>query len=187
MIFACVCLHGRGYYRCSSSKGCPARKQVERNRLDPTKLLITYSCEHNHPLPTTTTKHQQLHFHSPAAATDAAMASTVVDATSSSSTETNASGKFEEFAVFGYQPELDSSSSLARELGWFSDVGSIMLDSPMLVGPAWIDADVALMLPIGEEDQSLFGDLGELPECSVVFRRPPAGVVADSPCCGSTE
>ncbi|XP_022140213.1 probable WRKY transcription factor 65, partial [Momordica charantia] len=36
----------RAYYRCSSSKGCPARKQVERNRLDPSMLLITYSCEH---------------------------------------------------------------------------------------------------------------------------------------------
>lgn len=93
----------------------------------------------------------------------------------------------EEFAIFSKQPELDSSS-LARELGWFSDVGSIMLDSPMLVGPTWIDADVALMLPIGEEDQSLFGDLGELPECSVVFRRSTvtAGVVPDSACCGST-
>ncbi|KQK00881.1 probable WRKY transcription factor 35 isoform X2 [Brachypodium distachyon] len=42
----------RGYYRCSSSKGCPARKQVERSRTDPNTLVITYTSEHNHPWPT---------------------------------------------------------------------------------------------------------------------------------------
>ncbi|XP_062222331.1 probable WRKY transcription factor 14 [Phragmites australis] len=42
----------RGYYRCSSSKGCPARKQVERSRTDPSMLVITYNSEHNHPWPT---------------------------------------------------------------------------------------------------------------------------------------
>lgn len=42
----------RGYYRCSSSKGCPARKQVERSRNDPNMLVITYSSEHNHQWPT---------------------------------------------------------------------------------------------------------------------------------------
>ncbi|XP_075489068.1 putative WRKY transcription factor 14 [Primulina tabacum] len=42
----------RGYYRCSSSKGCSARKQVERSRTDPNMLLITYTSEHNHPWPT---------------------------------------------------------------------------------------------------------------------------------------
>ncbi|CAH9117050.1 unnamed protein product [Cuscuta epithymum] len=42
----------RGYYRCSSSKGCSARKQVERSRTDPNTLVITYSSEHNHPWPT---------------------------------------------------------------------------------------------------------------------------------------
>ncbi|CAN6274813.1 unnamed protein product [Urochloa humidicola] len=42
----------RGYYRCSSSKGCPARKQVERSRTDPSLLVITYNSEHNHPWPT---------------------------------------------------------------------------------------------------------------------------------------
>ncbi|EFJ09535.1 hypothetical protein SELMODRAFT_77979, partial [Selaginella moellendorffii] len=41
----------RGYYRCSSSKGCSARKQVERSRNDPTMLIITYTSEHNHPWP----------------------------------------------------------------------------------------------------------------------------------------
>ncbi|KAL5577815.1 hypothetical protein UlMin_019514 [Ulmus minor] len=42
----------RGYYRCSSSKGCSARKQVERSRADPNMLVITYTSEHNHPWPT---------------------------------------------------------------------------------------------------------------------------------------
>ncbi|BAT87729.1 hypothetical protein LR48_Vigan09g174400 [Vigna angularis] len=42
----------RGYYRCSSSKGCSARKQVERSRTDPNMLVITYTSEHNHPWPT---------------------------------------------------------------------------------------------------------------------------------------
>ncbi|XP_071696877.1 probable WRKY transcription factor 14 [Rutidosis leptorrhynchoides] len=42
----------RGYYRCSSSKGCSARKQVERSKTDPNMLVITYTSEHNHPWPT---------------------------------------------------------------------------------------------------------------------------------------
>ncbi|CAK9319100.1 unnamed protein product [Citrullus colocynthis] len=42
----------RGYYRCSSSKGCMARKQVERNRSDPGMFIVTYTAEHNHPAPT---------------------------------------------------------------------------------------------------------------------------------------
>ncbi|XP_020575308.1 probable WRKY transcription factor 27 [Phalaenopsis equestris] len=42
----------RGYYRCSSSKGCLARKQVERSRTDQGMFVITYTGEHNHPLPT---------------------------------------------------------------------------------------------------------------------------------------
>jgi len=46
------CTLFRGYYRCSSSKGCPARKQVERSRTDPSLLVITYNSEHNHPWPT---------------------------------------------------------------------------------------------------------------------------------------
>ncbi|KAJ7962463.1 putative WRKY transcription factor [Quillaja saponaria] len=42
----------RGYYRCSSSKGCLARKQVERHRSDPRMFIVTYTAEHNHPAPT---------------------------------------------------------------------------------------------------------------------------------------
>lgn len=42
----------RGYYRCSSSKGCLARKMVEKNRSDPTMYIVTYTAEHNHAAPT---------------------------------------------------------------------------------------------------------------------------------------
>ncbi|KAM0072287.1 putative transcription factor WRKY family [Helianthus debilis subsp. tardiflorus] len=42
----------RGYYRCSTSKGCLARKQVERNRSDPDMFIVTYTGDHSHPVPT---------------------------------------------------------------------------------------------------------------------------------------
>ncbi|KAK7277574.1 hypothetical protein RJT34_22589 [Clitoria ternatea] len=45
--------HPRGYYKCSSMRGCPARKHVERCLEEPTMLIVTYEGEHNHPkLPT---------------------------------------------------------------------------------------------------------------------------------------
>lgn len=52
MFLSMKCTISRGYYRCSSSKGCSARKQVERSRNDPNMLVITYTSEHNHPWPT---------------------------------------------------------------------------------------------------------------------------------------
>lgn len=42
----------RNYYRCSSSKGCGARKQVERSYADPDSFIITYTGDHSHPRPT---------------------------------------------------------------------------------------------------------------------------------------
>ncbi|KAK1316343.1 putative WRKY transcription factor 11 [Acorus calamus] len=45
----------RGYYKCSSLRGCPARKHVERAPDDPSMLIVTYEGEHRHshapPLP----------------------------------------------------------------------------------------------------------------------------------------
>ncbi|KAA8525767.1 hypothetical protein F0562_007622 [Nyssa sinensis] len=38
----------RGYYKCSSMRGCPARKHVERAMDDPTMLIVTYEGEHRH-------------------------------------------------------------------------------------------------------------------------------------------
>ncbi|GAV59717.1 WRKY domain-containing protein/Plant_zn_clust domain-containing protein [Cephalotus follicularis] len=48
----------RGYYKCSSVRGCPARKHVERAQDEPTMWIVTYEGEHRHsltPLPATVT------------------------------------------------------------------------------------------------------------------------------------
>ncbi|KAL2324577.1 hypothetical protein Fmac_023635 [Flemingia macrophylla] len=42
----------RNYYRCSSSKGCMARKQVERSNTETDMFIVTYNGDHSHPLPT---------------------------------------------------------------------------------------------------------------------------------------
>ncbi|OWM62853.1 probable WRKY transcription factor 69 [Punica granatum] len=39
----------RGYYRCSTAKGCSAKKQVERCKSDASVLVVTYTTSHNHP------------------------------------------------------------------------------------------------------------------------------------------
>ncbi|KAL3632190.1 DNA binding domain [Castilleja foliolosa] len=153
----------RGYYRCSSSKGCPARKQVERSHLDPTTLLITYSYEHNHPTPTTKNHHQPT-------------ATKSNSPSSASPTNNNHSANFppEECAAFANQPDIEPADNgfaeLAGEFGWHCHVGSTVMDGAILVGPTMAHADVESFMPIGEEDKLMFGDLGDLPESSVVSR-----------------
>jgi len=159
----------RGYYRCSSSKGCPARKQVERSRVDPTMLVVTYSSDHNHPPPTSKNHH---HRNSPVVATEAEVEITAVS-TTTTTTQLSNSDEENNSTVFDLGDE-----SLVSTFGfkWFSELesstSSTMLEIPILEGHGG-ETDVGAMIfsMTEEEDESLFADLGELPECSVVFRR----------------
>ncbi|KAL7089180.1 hypothetical protein ACP275_13G172800 [Erythranthe tilingii] len=181
----------RGYYRCSSSKGCPARKQLERSRVDSNMLVVTYYSEHNHPLPASRNSHHR---------TTAVVAAAAAAATTTSSVSEDEEEEMEEeekkptnllsninnqsqeqvvvnpdhyrFTNLGEGPLLINGG----EFGWFSDFESTsctMLESPILTEDDGINTDneMAMIFTMREEDESLFADLGELPECSTVFRR----------------
>ncbi|MED6173525.1 transcription factor [Stylosanthes scabra] len=165
----------RGYYRCSSSKGCPARKQVERSRMDPTKLMVTYNYEHNHSLPLTKSHSSSS---SSSSATVNAITNAVTEvAVASSPSESAAGFPPEDLTVFSSHVDLDLAGDSAVLLchhnhhgfGWFDDVASAggVLESPICGG---MD-DMALTAEEDDEEESLFAGLGELPECSAVFRR----------------
>nr|URH10342.1 WRKY53 [Phoebe bournei] len=181
----------RGYYRCSSWKGCPARKQVERSNVDPTMLVITYACDHNHPWPISRNKPNP-NPNSPAPAAAAAAAEPKPPVAFSSPADAEPAEKFAD-------PETDSVLHATNDFGWFSDMASssptkdTLLESPICAGSDADDVE-AVIFPMREEDESLFADLGELPGCSVVFRRGFYEQVEESgrcrlreaPCCGST-
>ncbi|KAL2475167.1 putative WRKY transcription factor 65 [Abeliophyllum distichum] len=170
----------RGYYRCSSSKGCPARKQVERSRQDPNMLLVTYSSEHNHPWPASRNHHSHNHRHNAATMRTENTTPSVSEEEEedqdqdqkepinvSNESELNSEDKFS---------SLDEGSLInGSEFGWFTDfypTSCTMLESPILTEDRDnTDSDMAMIFTMREEDESLFADLDELPECSTVFRR----------------
>uniref|UniRef100_A0A7N0SW40 WRKY domain-containing protein n=1 Tax=Kalanchoe fedtschenkoi TaxID=63787 RepID=A0A7N0SW40_KALFE len=163
----------RGYYRCSSSKGCPARKQVERSRVDPTMLVVTYSSDHNHPWPPSSkpNRHATHHSHSPHSSSPAAASPCIAPPAAATVRGTNAD-----------ETEIDRFGDDFN--GWFNDV---MLESPVL-GSTDMDDAAGMLFPVmgDEEEESLFADLGELPECSAVFRRREVITAAAAAWCGTT-
>ncbi|KAG8077808.1 hypothetical protein GUJ93_ZPchr0007g4064 [Zizania palustris] len=174
----------RAYYRCSSSKGCPARKQVERSRADPDKVIVTYSFEHNHSatVPRAPQKNRQ-------AAQKPKAQHSPSEPAGSEETHHGAGG----LATAGGAASIE----VHDEFRWLYDVVSVTSSTspsdvdaademqqlydyePMFFGGAVIDT--AALLPdelgdavvggeLGEED-AMFEGLGELPECAMVFRR----------------
>lgn len=120
-------------------------------------IVVTYSCEHNHPWPPSRNHHNK------SAANKTAAAATEPEPVANQGDQDRDSEE-----RFGDE----SLITTADELGWFGEMegSAAILESTILTGD--VDSDVASMfMPMREEDESLFADLGELPECSVVFRR----------------
>ncbi|KAE8673311.1 putative WRKY transcription factor 65 [Hibiscus syriacus] len=168
----------RGYYRCSSSKGCPARKQVETSRVDPTMLVITYSCEHNHPWPASRNNKPAAKQAAAAAAEAAEAAETPAKCTavvkqepSTSHPDTEPeSGMEDSFPGLKDDSILTTGDEFAL-FGKMETTSSTVLESTLFAERDNGEADeAAVIFPMREEDESLFADLGELPECSFVFR-----------------
>ena len=135
-------------------------------------LVITYSCEHNHPWPasrnnTSTAKQAAA---AAAAAAETATTTEVKPEPSTSQLDTEMeSGTEERFADL----TDDSILTTGDEFAWFGEMettSSTVLESPIFAERDNSGADMAMFFPMREEDESLFADLGELPECSVVFR-----------------
>nr|ACR38087.1 unknown [Zea mays] len=173
----------RGYYRCSSSKGCPARKQVERSRADPAVLLVTYTFDHNHeaPRPKSSCCHQQ--GRPPAPKPDEP-----VVAVAEQEDEPEDWQEPEQKVVLGLAgPETaPATATLAPageedesfDLGWFDQYPTwhrSALYAPLLPPEEW-EREL-------QGEDALFAGLGELPECAVVFgRRRELSLAATAPC-----
>lgn len=144
----------RGYYRCSSSKGCPARKQVERSRVDPTTFIVTYSSDHDHSWPVSSKAPEE------------------------SNSKLKEKGNTYTRAAVAKQEEK-ISDLMVEDFHWFGGGADAELFSDPILRVA--EANVVLFddcerfgSTAGEEEEDqdgLFTGLGELPECSIVFRR----------------
>ncbi|KAF1867152.1 hypothetical protein Lal_00049581 [Lupinus albus] len=159
----------RGYYRCSSNKGCPARKQVERSRIDPTILVVTYSSDHNHNSPVFKNHHH--HNHSRHNNNNRSSSAAVKPIIKPESENIIAESVEPDLIADAVEPE----DKFSDEFGWFGKMkvitttSSTVIESPIFGG---YDDDVgSVFVPMREEDELLFADLGELPEFSPEFKR----------------
>ncbi|KAG8055551.1 hypothetical protein GUJ93_ZPchr0001g31143 [Zizania palustris] len=177
----------RAYYRCSSTKGCPARKQVERSRTDTDKVIVTYSFEHNHSATVPRAqqnrqaaqkpKEQTCPAPEPADSRETHHGAAGVATVGSAAIEVH-----DEFRWLYDGVSVNSSTSPSD----IDAADEMPLYEPMLLfGGAVIDTTAALLLDeLGDavvgaeldgerlaEEDAMFEGLGELPECSTVFRR----------------
>ncbi|PWA52365.1 WRKY10 [Artemisia annua] len=170
----------RAYYKCSSSKGCPARKQVERSQSDPFMVVVTYSCDHNHSSPGSRHNKYQLFLDNVISPQEVSTSMATQEVFNTEDQEEDGPNLCKESI-----PGPDSITGLEAGRGapfvattdqfrWFSDLdtlSSTMLESPLMAADIVGNTDMGMLFSIREEDESLFADLGELPECSTVFRR----------------
>ncbi|CAO1948301.1 unnamed protein product [Urochloa humidicola] len=108
----------RGYYKCSSMKGCMARKLVERSPAKPGVLIVTYMADHCHPVPTQLNALAGTTRHKTSSSSGAAVATAEDNAASSSSPKSNEQGcTAAEKAAGGGEHDSNETSTAAMEFG----------------------------------------------------------------------
>nr|QRX38905.1 transcription factor WRKY8 [Lilium regale] len=127
----------RGYYRCSSAKGCPARKQVERSRDDPALLVVSYSSDHNHSWAQPKNHHRPTRIANPTSASVQFSPADTIDQVD----------KFTDLLI---------SEAPSQGFCWFSEVSSPTTTSS--------SDDLLLGSIVGAADTMTFGDCTELRE-----------------------
>ncbi|KAJ1285243.1 hypothetical protein BS78_03G265100 [Paspalum vaginatum] len=185
----------RAYYRCSSSKGCPARKQVERSRDDPAKVIVTYSFEHSHSDAVPKAQNRQ----APPKAKQGAPLQPEPPAESPSSGSRDAAARTTTTTACraGALIATECAPAVVQvhdEFRWLYDSVSVTsstspsdadADEMLLYGPMLFGAPPPLPDEFGDvgglfegeagggggEEDAMFAGLGELPECAMVFRR----------------
>eukprot|EP00249_Psilotum_nudum_P011710 c23339_g1_i2 orf=527-1105(-) len=142
----------RGYYRCSSSKGCSARKQVERSRSDPSMLLITYTSDHNHSWP--------VQRNSSSGVANYPESSLEMDSNHKHGTAD--CEPFENlFMSIIQSPDARDENMMSSFQSIHMDQESFSLDK---------DANSCSLRSSHTEEEDFFDELGELPELSAIFR-----------------
>lgn len=149
-------------------------------------LVVTYYCEHNHNWPVPRSSH-----HKTAAARSVKTPISEEEEEEDEEEEVEEEEELEEkkprvSVIDRSEEEIAPENKFGAnngeglwiqggEFGWFADFESAsctLLESPMLAEDGIsTDSEMAMIFTMREEDESLFADLGELPECSTVFRR----------------
>ncbi|KAL1567435.1 WRKY Transcription Factor [Salvia divinorum] len=179
----------RGYYRCSSSKGCPARKQVERSSADPNMLIVTYSCDHTHPPPPS----RNIHHREPPSTATISISEEELEEEGEEEDELGKNEKsidldHNQFHEFNLENRFEENLIHGCEYGWLTDFESRsnwILESAILVEERRnTEIEMAMIFSMRgeeeEEEEDLFAGLGELPECSTVFRHGLAQMEAET-------
>lgn len=148
-------------------------------------LIVTYSCEHNHPPPSSRSIHHRPPPRAAVATTSVSEEELDIEDEDDDDDDEEEKEKPRNLAHDQSQELISENkySSIGEvplisggEFGWLTDFEStstIILESPILMEErSSTDREMAMIFSMREEEESdLFADLGELPECSTVFRR----------------
>lgn len=149
-------------------------------------LIVTYSCEHNHPPPSSRNIHHRAPPRASVATTSVSEEDLDEDEDEDEDDDDEEEKEKPRNLARDQSHELISENKYSSigevpltsggEFGWLTDfesTSSIILESPILMEErSSTDREMAMIFSMGEEEESdLFADLGELPECSTVFRR----------------